>query len=277
MVSDYWVHAKRGDVCGVSFTQCFDFNTAFKLLKQNMVQPKELLDEISLDKIKKEKLDGICYQAVRRRLGIHSVFHSTSFFIAKNFFLTSAHNVRKASWSGNVKKITISPSRIGNEFPRGSIIIDVDFFRNIRIAPQYSLKRKTYIPHDIALIYVPDSIIDANASFYSIPYLPIIDDISSINEGDLVYCAGYPASGKYKGQYKMTLDTSRISKINDNSFKHDLDTRTGNSGSPIMVKREGQFYVIGINSIKHNGTLLNDEKRDLINKWMKELKGQFNN
>lgn len=69
----------------------------------------------------------------------------------------------------------------------------------------------------------------------------------------------------------MTLDKSRITKIRDHSFTHNLDTATGNSGSPIMVRRDNQFYVIGVNSIIHHGTLINNDKNKWIQKCITDL------
>ena len=69
----------------------------------------------------------------------------------------------------------------------------------------------------------------------------------------------------------MTLDKSTITEIEDERFMHNLNTATGNSGSPIMVKRENQFYVIGVNSIKHHGTLINQKKKNWINESMEIL------
>ena len=237
-----------------------------------MPPTENLLDEISIEQIKEQKIESVCYQlSTRKKWGFQSSFNSTSFFINRNFLLTSAHNVVKTF--RKVNKLVISPSRIGNNYHYGSVTIHVDYSKHLRIYPDYRMRnRATRHLYDIALVYVPDDILDTNPSFETLNSLPILEDISSLSVGETVYCAGYPASGVHKGRYKMTLDSSTVIDINDHYFEHKLDTRTGNSGSPIMVKRDGRYYVIGVNSIRHKGTLLNNEKKLWMEEGMQQLR-----
>jgi V8-like Glu-specific endopeptidase len=232
-------------------------------------------DEISIETIKESKFDAISYQTVRRNGRGETPHHSTSFFINRNFLLTSGHNVTKLFWGSNKpNKLSIYPSRIGNVHHRSSIIYDINYFANIRLAPGYRFVRWwTRIPNDMALIYVPESIISQNADLSDIPFISIIEDISSLEIGEAVYCAGYPAADKYSDQFIMTLDESIISQISNSSFRHQLETKPGNSGSPIMVKRNGLFYSIGVNSIRHNGTLISNQKKEWIQKCIEEMSG----
>ncbi|NQY07505.1 MAG: trypsin-like peptidase domain-containing protein [Flavobacteriaceae bacterium] len=234
---------------------------------------KSFPDEISLDLIRTSRFDGICYQDVKRKGRGGTFHHSTSFFIARNFLLTSGHNVTKLYFGRNKPhKVYIHPSRIGDQFHGGSIEFNLDYNQNISLAPQYKFtKKKTRIPHDMALIYIPDAIIDKNESLSEISYLPFLEDLSSLEEGEPIYCVGYPASEGYESAFKMTLDESQLGSKHTSSFTHDLDTKTGNSGSPIMVKRNNQYHVIGINSIKYNGTLINQEKKNWIEKSMRNM------
>ena len=123
----------------------------------------------------------------------------------------------------------------------------------------------------MALIYLPDSIIAKNEMSKSINYLPIFENPEELNVGDTIYCAGYPAKEIYTGQIVMTMLTSTIKSIHKYHFSHELETMQGNSGSPIMIKRDGKFYVIGINSIHHYGTWLNHKRQNLLKDWIKEL------
>lgn len=230
-------------------------------------------DEIPIEIIKEFKFDAISYQNVRRNGRGETPHHSTSFFIKRNFLLTSAHNVTKlfAGWN-KPNKLSIYPSRIGDIHHRGSIIYEINYYDNIRLAPGYKFVRKwTRIPNDMALIYIPESIISQNTNLNNIPLIPILEDISSLALGETVYCAGYPAADEYRCQFIMTLDESVISRIRNSSFSHRLDTKPGNSGSPIMVKRNDIFYAIGVNSIGHNGTLISDLKKKWIQNCIAEL------
>ena len=236
----------------------------------------KLLDQISIETINEKRLNGVCYQDVRRYGRGESRHHSTSFFISKNFLLTSAHNVTKLILGRNKpKELTLFPSRLGDNFPMDKVVLKVDYDRNIRIAPNYSfINKRSYISHDIALIYLPGDLVAMNPKLEGIPFLPLLSNITTLVEGEKIFCAGYPASEEYAGTFHMTLDESTLLKVHKNSFNHKLDTRTGNSGSPILVLRDGIYHVIGINSIKYNGTLLNNNKLAWIEKSMKEMKDE---
>lgn len=238
----------------------------------SIAQNEQFPDKLDIEFVRVEKLEGISYQDIRRFPKTKSIKNSTSFFISKNFLLTSAHNVTKLPFH-SVKYITIYPSRIGNKKHLDSIFIKINYKRNIKYPKKYNFyRKKTRIPHDIALIYIPDSIINSNIKLNSLPFIPLVSDTMKIKEGDMVYCVGYPAEKEYHNKYIMTMDSSIVSKVHKNYFEHRLGTLKGNSGSPIMIKRDGVFYVVGVNSIKYNGTLINAEKKDLIKYWISELK-----
>lgn len=238
----------------------------------NNAQINTFQDEISRNQITTNKLNAISYQDVRRFPFTKTVKNSTSFFITKNCLLTSAHNVTKLPLH-SVKKITIFPSRIRGDKYLDSIIIDVQYRKHINYPKNYCFYfPRTRKPNDMALIYVPDSIIENNLKLKSLYYLPILEYPQSLIKGDTIYCAGYPAENEYNGQYVMSMDTSIVKHLGKNHFEHDLKTLRGNSGSPIMVKRDNKFYVVGINSIKYNGTWLNEEKQKIIKEWIILLK-----
>jgi V8-like Glu-specific endopeptidase len=236
-----------------------------------MPENDNLDDEIAFTQIQELRLENVCYQlATRGKWPFKSNFNSTSFFINKNFLLTSAHNV--VTTFRKVNFINVAPSRIGKVYHFGNFSMNTNSLKNFRIFPNYDMgnkaKRSLY---DIALVYLPDSIIDKNPKFTYENSLPILNDISSLSIGEQIYCAGYPASKKHKNRYRMTLDQSKIIEIKEHSFTHNLNTATGNSGSPIMVKRNNEFHVIGINSIKFNGTLINQIKQNWIGESMVSL------
>ncbi|CAM1366457.1 putative Serine protease [Tenacibaculum sediminilitoris] len=230
-----------------------------------MLEENNLIDEITFNQIQELKLNNICYQSTTRGSfwPFKASFNSTSFFIDKNVLLTSAHNVVKTYRS--VNKLVVAPARVGKMYHYGKFSINTENSKNFSIFPDYDMRNKpTRGLYDIALIYIPNHVIDSNTSFTYQNSLPLLEDISSLSINEEVYCAGYPASGKHKNRYRMTLDKSKITEINEHSFTHNLSTATGNSGSPIMVKRNNQLYIIGVNSIKHNGTLINDVKKNWI-------------
>ncbi len=227
----------------------------------------EFADELSRDQISMDALNAICYQDVRRIPFKRVVKNSTSFFISKNCLLTSAHNVTRLPFH-SAKHITIYPSRIRNEKPFDSIYFQARYRKRIKYPNRYCY----FLPwtrkkHDMALVYIPDNIINSNQHLGNIQPIQLWMEPESLKIGDTIYCAGYPAKGKYGGEYIMTMDTSVISGIHKNYFTHHLETLPGNSGSPIMIKRDGTFYAIGVNSIHLRGTWLDSGKLALISRW----------
>ncbi|WP_299212313.1 trypsin-like peptidase domain-containing protein [uncultured Dokdonia sp.] len=238
-------------------------------------QTTEFPDAIPIETIQKNKFDGVCYQDVRRFPKTGTPKNSTSFFISKNYLLTSAHNVTKLPFH-SVRRMTIFPSRIGDVKHLDSIQLKIKYKRNIRYPKQYSYyKGKSHNAYDIALIYIPDEIIDTNEKLESIPYLPLVEDGMEIKEGEYVYCVGYPAQDTYSEKYLMTLDSSKVIKVHQRYFEHRLETLRGNSGSPILIKRNNKFYVVGVNSMRHHGTLIHADRKRIIELWKKELNESY--
>lgn len=244
---------------------------------QNKAQNRHFSDQLLKKEIKENGLSAICYQDIRRNPRLSTIDNSTSFFISKNCLLTSAHNVTKL-FLHNVNNITIFPMRIGDEKEFDSIYLTVSYNRNIRYPDAYKFNSpKTHPPFDFALIFIPDNIINNNPKLNAIKQLPLVQNPETLKIGDTVYCAGYPAEGEYNGEYIMTMDTSIVERLYDGYFTHGLATLQGNSGSPILIKRENKFFVIGINSIGHSGTWLDSKKQTLIRSWIKSLEQENNN
>jgi V8-like Glu-specific endopeptidase len=229
-------------------------------------------NELTQQEINQQKLNGISCQLIKRSNSPKKLYKSTSFFINKNFLITSEHNLKKIK-GNRVIKIAIFPSKKGKENPYGSIILNINnenYFRSLKRNIFKLRWRKR--PYDMAVIYIPDSILDKNEKLKNIDYIPILENTVELKKGDTIYCAGYPATDIYSGQDIMTMVSSTVRNVYKNHFTHRLETYRGNSGSPIMVKRNKQFYVVGVNSIVKNGTWFNKKRRALIRKWMKELR-----
>lgn len=251
----------------------FIFSTIILLGSLTPTTAQEMLpNQISSKEIIQLKLSGINYQEIKRRDSPTKLYKSTSFFINKNCLLTSAHNLSTLKGL-EVMKITLYPARNGKKIPNQSITFNVsnqNYYKTInRNFFKFRWRKR---PHDFALIYIPDSIINKYPNLEKIDHLSLLPSSDKIHKGDTIYCAGYPATDKYVNKNVMTVTKSTIKGVYKHHFSHDLETYRGNSGSPIMVKRNGMFYVIGVNSIMKNGTWINNKRQDLIQKWMAELK-----
>ena len=167
-----------------------------------------ITDHLTITQIRESKLEGVCYQSVQRGSNVNNKKNSTSFFIDKNFLLTSAHNVVRLLFR-NAKKITIYPSRIGNEKHLDSIELLVNYKKQIRYPSKYcflldALKIRSMKRCDYALVYVPDALIDANPKLKNIPYIKLIESDYKLKKEESLYCPGYPAACHYANKYLMT-------------------------------------------------------------------------
>ena len=71
--------------------------------------------------------------------------------------------------------------------------------------------------------------------------------------GDTVYTCGYPADFKNSNDVLMMCETSGIilGFEGENVYKTTLDIQGGQSGSPILIKKDGAFSAIGILGYSH--------------------------
>lgn len=235
-----------------------------------MPNTNKLPDEITWQQIQELNLQSVCHQQTMRKVLRRKYYNSTAFFISKNILLTSAHNVVKTL--SRVREIELTPSRMGAESPYGKVSWEINAEKHIRIYPEYNIRdkreRKLF---DIAMVYVPDEVLKQSPKFQELQPLKLLELPRTISYGNKVYCPGYPAYGQHAGRHQMTLDTSTVGAIRRHTFEHQLQTVPGNSGSPIMVERNGELWVVAVNSIANEATLINHEKLLWIERCMNEL------
>ena len=101
-------------------------------------------------------------------------------------------------------------------------------------------------------------------------------DMAEDNVEDLekIEVCGYPAS-KSKTMWK---DFGPIKKISNKFLRYGLSTEKGQSGSPIIKRKDDKEYIVGIHigkmTIKPNLNIavrLTPDKRRRINEWFGEI------
>ncbi|WP_316826068.1 trypsin-like serine peptidase [Pedobacter miscanthi] len=193
---------------------------------------------------------------------------STGFLIRPNVILTAAHNVYSPILSV-VKKIVLTPGRYRNSSAHSPIVINGKALCQsaIRVHPSYTFTDGQRIRYDFAIIIIPDSIIKSSPDWPKETSFEILPDVI-LEKGNQVTVAGYPASNGYDGSL-MTTQSQIIELVNDLSFDHQLETETGNSGSPIWIEKDGKILVVGVHTFDGAGTKLTREYIEMILKWIK--------
>lgn len=222
----------------------------------------------TLDTIKDTATDPyrlICYQHIhRKRLLGNSDYHSTGFLIARNVLLTAAHNLFSPTGS-KVDRITICPGRFKDKTSYDTIIVSglTQCKTAVRVNPNFKWKKASC---DFAIIIIPEEILNKvknwpNASSFELDPNIILD------KGDRINVAGFPASGGYDGSL-MTYQNQDLEDVKEATFHHSFQTETGNSGSPIWVKKDGRLKIVGIHTYAGLATRLTPAAIEMINLWI---------
>lgn len=215
--------------------------------------------------------NNICFLHISRdRLfGNDDWFLSTGFIIAPNIILTAAHNIYSPRLS-RVNHITIIPGKYYDITPFGSINIsgESNCNQSIKTHPKYSFsqKKNKRIKYDFGVIVLPDSLkIESDV----IPLCFVLDSTYSLNVGDTLNVSGYPADKEYgfAGDF-LTSQYDICRGVHGKSFSHQLDTYTGNSGSPIWVNQNGKKIIVGVHTFGGSATNLDSDNIALLLKWL---------
>jgi V8-like Glu-specific endopeptidase len=182
----------------------------------------------------------ICFLHVYRH-GIHggSWYASTGFFIAPNIILTAAHNIHTV-WGSKVSAIEIVPGKYYEHYPYDSIEIkgENNCDNAIRTHPNYkfSNRQSERIKWDFGIIIIPEKKLEDSPKIGRDQEF-VLDSMFTLRQGDILNVAGYPADPAYgyDGDF-ITFQQDKCGQVSTKTFSHQLDTYTGNSGSPILGK-----------------------------------------
>lgn len=90
-----------------------------------------------------------------------------------------------------------------------------------------------------------------------------------------IYISGYPEDKEPGKQYHAT---GKVKTVTPNQIQHFVDTNTGDSGAPVLIKVGEKYQVVGIHSgpapnpsDNYNvAVLINDEVLKWLNQWKQE-------
>jgi V8-like Glu-specific endopeptidase len=207
-------------------------------------------------------------QTQRVSTGLKRNFTSTAFFIGRNLLLTAGHNV----FSGAFSKVTyfaLTPAINGAVMPFGDLSVSgVEVSAAVHCHPSYrmghrNVKRRQF---DLAAIVLPDHAL-MQLKGWQFHQDFVVDKQVQPEKGERIFSAGYPAEGLLHPSFDgsiLALDNSVVHGFDRNFLFHDLDTETGNSGSPVWVERDGKRIVVAIHTFGGGATMLSDADHERI-------------
>ena len=231
-----------------------------------MAQLSSKLDTIRNTTV--EPFSQVCYLEIFRvrKAKRDRYFQSTGFLIAPNIILTAAHNIYSNSLT-KVTNILIYPGRYMEQYSYDSIEIPGETLcqRSIRVHPKFNWNRADF---DFGIIIIPDSILK------KIKHWPAsscfnLDTNYHLLESESIHVAGFPASHGYDGSL-MTSQVQQCGKVLTNTFSHEFDTQTGNSGSPIWIETNGRRNIVGIHTYAGVATKIDSKYINLILEWIRK-------
>ncbi len=184
----------------------------------------------------------------------------TGFFISKRCIITAAHNIFFEDGFAKQVEVTLS-GKDKSAYPLGKAVATT-----LRCMKRYAEDRDNPVAgnygsdYDYGAVILPDDkLFDIIGSYFGYD-TPCISDTG-------VEVAGYPTdSWKKKGsQYKAE---GEIKDRNDYQLYYTTDTEGGQSGSPVLIPRGGDYVVAGVHyrdSGKYNQAICVNEK--VMAKW----------
>jgi len=165
----------------------------------------------------------------------------TAVLIGPRLVATAAHCM-EAAQGGQSKAMSFRAGAWGDtDLGRASIV-------DVVVAPDYqseSAPPNGGNGNDWALLTL-DRDLGTQVGFIT-PMVLSKDDLNAVEAGDfLISQAGYSwDTGSFLSGH---MDCRVLTAYRDGSFIHTCDTTQGDSGSPIMHQRDGQWYLLGVDS-----------------------------
>jgi V8-like Glu-specific endopeptidase len=178
--------------------------------------------------------------------------------IGKNIVLTAAHNFIDPSgrrevaaiefWLGVQYDAKTKAATAARKIPAVSI----------HYPQQYKDNQSS--TEDYGLIFLRDCV-------DGVSFLPE----TSLKVGQICNVTGFPYD---KGMKMMTCE-GKVTDIKDDIASYDIDSECGQSGCPLWVERDGQYFVKGVHvrgpeGMFNEATLITDSRLEKIEEWKKE-------
>lgn len=179
------------------------------------------------------------------------ILPATGFFISKRCIITAGHCVyERNNW---VDSVEVVPAALGSLKPYGSAT-----GKRFRSVNGWINNRDSNFDYG-AIILDDDSLFNkVNATM----------GFKRFEEERLIEIAGYPKD-KDQSPWYATGDVLKITKY---KLFYEVDTEKGNSGSPIILTKDGKKFTIGLHTDGANpnsGIYLRQEMLDRWSEWSK--------
>ena len=208
-----------------------------------------------------------CIGLVRGELGGERYF-GTGCLINGNVVLTAAHNIycRKLKQEGT--KLTFSPGINGME-GRECKVKRYRYHEQYREEKDIDEARK----HDIGVLVLEEDL----GNEYG--WIGIDSSDKNTKGVEQVELCGYPVDKREEGEFTMWKESGKY-EASQNFLNYRISTEGGNSGSPLLKIKNGNFYTIGVHvraEKKENVAIrLTSSRRNEINEWVGEITGKLN-
>lgn len=206
-------------------------------------------DRVLFDATKKPN-NFICRLLIKDKQSNYYV--ATGFFISPRCVITSGHCV---FFNGNwVKSIKVIPgaSGLGNKEPFG-FQTSVKF-KSVKGWTQYNDRN-----FDYGAIILPDNMLYNRVKGFF--------DVKVLGAEKVVFNYGY--TDESDKRHEQWGDSGNIHKTTSHRIYYFNDTEKGNSGSPIIVKNQSKYQVVGIHSFGKCPNFAIKINKVILRKWEK--------
>jgi len=215
-----------------------------------------------------EPFDKICFLTLEYENGAKS--RGTGFYIdledenMNGIILTAAHCLFDNRNKQYMKRVHVSRSRNGDEFPFGMEAYERSA---LRVPDEWKIDAAMNVDYGIIML-------DTKAKVKGFKLTPVQSD-EDLGDAQIT-TAGYPAD---KPGYNMWMDKGPIEKLTPSKLYYNEDTFGGQSGSPVWIDAPEGKVAVGIHSYggcPNSATRITDEVVNQIRDWMVVRRGRIN-
>lgn len=199
--------------------------------------------------IKKSPFFMICNLIIKT--GNRGTFRASGFFISPKCIITAGHCVyQNRAWAESIEVIPGDESRTR---PFGSAT-STDFFA---VEGWVNDENHEY-DYGAVILENEDLFKVINSYFGYTPYTPSADDLHN---------SGYPHDHDSIQKHSFG---KVLPEVNKSLIKYNIDTYSGNSGSPVFLNKNGQFIAVGVHTYgqcPNHAVKVTDEVISNWNNW----------
>lgn len=218
----------------------------------------------------------VCHLSVRRTFG---TFPSTGFLISENVIITSGHTAGewRKLFKNNIKEVTITLFEhftIENEYKFiKEVTLKKGDLKGYGAHPEYHGKDMKSRPFDYGYFKLPPNTLPPSTTT---GYFQLKEYEQAIVGADSLFITGYPGDKNEKKEGSLWLKGDALSTItvSDSFIAYGIFTFEGDSGAPIWLKSNNNFFVVGIHNTGfktcNGGTKVTKDVITTIEGWIKK-------